>query len=419
MDCGPVPAPRNPALLSYRGRQPPLASGRRMTLLHDVNHPIRSLLSFALLGLAPLTGLAAEHPPVLPIGSPLPDFKLPGVDGKTYTPADFAAAKLLLVVFTCNHCPTAQAYEERIKAITADYQAKGVAVVAINPNSAAAVRFDEMGYGDLGDTFAEMKVRAEHHKFNFPYLDDGETQEIVTKFGAVATPHVFIFDQARKLRFQGRIDNSENEALVKVHDTRAALDALLAGQEPEIKTTRVFGCSVKWKDKIPDNVRWMAKVAKEPVALTKVDAAGLKALRANADSGKLRLVNFWATWCGPCVSEFDELIEQSLRFRMRAFELVTVAMESPKEEPKVLYFLQQHHASTRNLIFGDDDKYALIEAFDKDWNGELPYTLLIAPDGKVLYRESGSIDFIALRRAIVPAVEQVKPWQNRDKSYER
>jgi thiol-disulfide isomerase/thioredoxin len=130
-------------------------------------------------------------------------------------------------------------------------------------------------------------------------------------------------------------------------------------------------------------------------------------------------VNFWATWCGPCVSEFDELIEQNLRFRQRAFELVTVAAEFPKEEAKVLDFLQKHHASTRNLIFGDDDKYALIEAFDKDWNGELPYTLLIAPDGKVLYRESGSIDFIALRRAIVPAVEQIKPWQNRDKSYDR
>jgi len=182
----------------------------------------------------------------------------------------------------------------------------------------------------------------------------------------VATPHVFIFDQDRKLRFQGRIDNSEREDLAKAHDTRDALDALLAGREPEVKTTRVFGCSIKWKDKIADNERWMAKVAKEPVALTKVDAAGLKALRANVDSGKVRLVNFWATWCGPCVSEFDELIEQNLRFRHRSFELVTVAAQFPDEEAKVLKFLQDHHASTRNLIFGETDKYALIEAFDKE-----------------------------------------------------
>jgi len=380
---------------------------------------MRSLFLTCLLALTALSAAAAPLPPVLPIGSPLPDFKLKGVDDKVYTPADFASAKILLVVFTCNHCPTAQAYEERIKRITADYKDKGVAVVGINPNSAAAVRFDEMGYGDLGDTFEEMKIRAQHKQFNFPYLDDGEEQAVVAKFGAVATPHVFIFDAERKLRFQGRIDSSEREDLAKGHDTRAALDALLAGKDPEIKTTKVFGCSIKWKDKIPDNVRWMAKVAREPVALEKIDAAGLKALRANTGTGKVRLVNFWATWCGPCVSEFSELIEQNLRFRHRSFELVTVAAQFPDEEPKVLKFLQDKHASTKNYIFGDTDKYALIEAFDKDWNGELPYTLLLDEKGNVLYRESGSIDFIAIRRAIVPALDRVAPWQNRDKVYER
>lgn len=381
--------------------------------------PMRSLLASSLLALTALTAAAATHAPVLPIGSPLPDFKLPGVDGKTYTPADFAAAKLLVVVFTSNHCPTAQAYEGRIKQIVTDYAARGVAVVGINPNSAAAVRFDEMGYTDLGDTFAEMKQRAEHARFNFPYIDDGIEQEVTEKFGALVTPHVFIFDAARKLRFQGRIDNSEREDLAKQHDTRDAIEALLAGREPAVTTTRVFGCSIKWKDKIPDNERWMAKVATEPVKLERADAAALKALRANAGTGKIRLVNVWATWCGPCVSEFDELIEQNLRFRQRGFEMVTLAAQFPDEEAKVLKFLQDKHASTRNLIFGETDKYALIEAFDKEWNGELPYTLLIGTDGKVLYRESGSLDFLALRRAIVPALDQVTPWGNKDKSYDR
>ncbi len=379
---------------------------------------MRTLLASCLLLCAALTASADTHHQPLAIGSPLPDFNLKGVDDKMHTPAEYASAKILMVVFTCNHCPTAQAYEERIKSIQADYKAKGVQVVAINPNSAAAVRFDEMGYGDLGDTFEEMKVRAEHKQFNFPYLDDGDDQVVVEKFGALVTPHVFIFDEARKLRFVGRIDSSEREDLAKTHETRDALDAVLAGKDPAVTTTKVFGCSIKWKDKIPDNQRWMAKVAKEPVKLEYASVKDIQALRANADSGKVRMINFWATWCGPCVSEFDEVIEQNLRFRQRGFELVTVAAQFPDEEAKVLKFLQDHHASTRNLIYSESDKYAYIEAFDKEWNGELPYTVLIDEKGNILYRESGSIDFIKIRRAIVPALDRVTPWMNRDKVYD-
>jgi thiol-disulfide isomerase/thioredoxin len=118
----------------------------------------------------------AADVPTLAIGSPAPDFSLPGVDGKTYSLKDFAAAKVLLVAFTSNHCPEAQAYEDRLIKLTNDYKDKGVAVVAINPNSPKGVRLDELGYTDLDDTFASMKIRAEYKKFNFPYLDDGETQ---------------------------------------------------------------------------------------------------------------------------------------------------------------------------------------------------------------------------------------------------
>lgn len=361
---------------------------------------------------------AADHP-LLPLGAPLPDFRLPGVDGREYTPADFAGARVLAVVFTSNHCPTAQAYEGRLIKLAQEYRERGVAVVAINPNHADAVRLDEMAYTDLGDTFDEMKERAAHRKFNFPYLDDGPAQVVTEKFGAVATPHVFLFDADRKLRFQGRIDNSEREDLATQHDTRDAIEALLAGREPAVTATRVFGCSIKWKDKVSDNTRWRARVAKEPVKLAPADAAALKALRANADSDKIRLVNVWATWCGPCVSEFGELVEHNLRFRIRGFEMVTLAAQFPDEEPKVRKFLQDHGASMRNLMFGGTDKYALIEAFDPEWNGELPYTLLIAPGGQVLYRESGSIDFLALRRVLVPALDDLTPWMNRDKTYER
>ncbi len=371
---------------------------------------IRSFVAVVLfLTVALCRSVAADHP-LLPLGSPLPDFKLPATDGRDYTPSDFAKADVLVIVFTCNHCPTAQTYEGRLKQLAKDYQSRGVALLAINANHAEAVRLDEMGYTDLGDTFAEMKIRANHQGFNFPYADDGPTQAIVQKFGAVATPHVFIFDRSRRLRYQGRIDDSEREDLAKHHDTRDAIDALLAGRDPTVTQTKVFGCSLKWAEKVADNLRWREKVAQEPVSLAKIDAAALRELRANTASGKVRLINVWATWCGPCVSEFDELVEQNLRFRHRDFELVTLAAQFPDEEAKVLKFLQQHHASMRNLIYGVTDKYAMIEALDPEWGGALPYTLLLGPDGKVLYRETGSLDFLALRRVIVPALNAIAPW---------
>ena len=369
----------------------------------------RSLFLPLLLGL--VGALAAVEPkyPTLPLGSPAPDFKLPGADGKTWRLKDFSKSKIFVVVFTCNHCPTAQAYEERIKRLVTDYKPRGVGFVAINPNSPAGVRSDELGYTDLDDTLDAMKIRAKHRQFNFPYLDDGPTEKISRQYGPVATPHVFIFDQARKLRYQGRIDNNEREELVKSRDTRNAIDSLLAGKQPPVTETKVFGCSTKWDFKAESNQRWIEKVHKEPVTLAPADAAALKELRANK-SGKVRLVNFWATWCGPCVSEFDELVETNLRFRQRDFEMVTVAAEFPDQQPKVLAFLKKHHASTRNLIFGGTDKYKLIEAFDPEWNGALPHTLLLGPNGEVLFRQTGEIDFLELRRKIFPALNQITPW---------
>jgi len=171
----------------------------------------------------------------------------------------------------------------------------------------------------------------------------------------------------------------------------------------------VFGCSTKWNDKADANRKWIEKVRKEPVTAKAATAAELRDLRANK-SGKVRMVNVWATWCGPCVSEFDDLVETNLRFRHRDFELVTVAAQFPDEKDVVLRFLEKHHASTLNLYFGETDKYKLIEALDPDWNGALPHTLLLAPNGEVLFRQTGEIDFLELRRKIVPALNRITPW---------
>ncbi len=326
-----------------------------------------------LASLTVLAGLGAAdfQPTTLPLDSPAPDFSLPGVDGRSHALKDFAQAKILVVVFTCNHCPTAQYYEDRLKQLAADYRGKGVAVVAIMPNDPKSVRLDELGWADLGDSFEEMKIRARDRQFNFPYLYDGDTEAVSRGYGPVATPHVFIFDAARKLRYVGAIDDSERVQHVTKHYVRDALDALLAGQEPPVTKTKVVGCSVKWAGKAESVKAYMEKLAAEPVAVTAADANALTALRKNR-SGKFCLVNFWATWCAPCVAEFHELVTINRMYRHRDFELVTVSVNRPDEEQKVLEFLQQRQASCKNLILSSADRERLINAFDSDWEGAVP-----------------------------------------------
>ena len=353
--------------------------------------------------------LAADNPVTLPLGSPAPDFDLPGVDGRNWTLRDFADAKVLVVIFTCTHCPTAQYYEERIKQIVSDYKGRGVAVVGIMPNDPKSVRLDELGWTDLSDTFDEMKIRAKDREYNFPYLYDGDTETVSKAYGPVATPHVFVFDSARKLRYVGAIDDSERIAKVTKHYLRDALDALLDGKEPPATQTKVVGCSIKWAGKENLVAAYMAKLAAEPVTLSLADTNALAALRKN-DSGKFRLVNFWATWCAPCVAEFDEFVTINRMYRHRDFEVVLVSLNQPDEEKQVLEFLKKHQASNRNLIFGSADRTPLINAFDPEWQGEVPLTVLLSPEGKVIYRESGSIDPLAVRRAIVKALNERKPW---------
>jgi peroxiredoxin len=355
---------------------------------------------------------AAEQPPTLAIGSSLPAFSLPGIDGKTYTDQSFAKADILVLIFTCAHCPTAQAYQERIKKLVTDYQPKNVTLVAINPNHADSVRLDELAYSDLSDSFDEMVERAKMEKFNFVWLDDGPKQELSHKVGPVATPHVFIFDKARKLRFEGRIDDSERESLATKHETRAALDALLARKEPPVTSTRVFGCSVKWADKVTEYATFKARWAAEPVTLEKADVAKLKEIRANKGTGKLRLINVWATWCGPCITEFDELVEHHWRFRGRPFEMITIAAEYPDQEANVKEFLQTKHASMKNYILASNDKDELYDAFEPatTWKGQLPYTIIVNEKGEVVYREFGALSFLKMRRAIVPELDRIKPW---------
>ncbi|MCB0610671.1 MAG: redoxin domain-containing protein [Lewinella sp.] len=337
----------------------------------------------------------------LPIGSPAPDFNLPATDGKFYTLGDFADAQVLVIVFTCNHCPTAQAYEDRMKAIAAEYKSKGVDMVAISPNSPLGLLYEELGYTDLGDDFEDMKLRAEHKQYNFPYLYDGDNESVSLQYGPVATPHAYVFDKDRKLRYTGRIDKVEKPGGANGEDLRNAIDAVLAGKEIAEPATKTFGCSTKWAWKTEYKVKMEKEWEEKPVDVAKLDIKGIQDLMKNEGSDKLRLVNVWATWCGPCILEYPEFIVLQRMYGARSFEFVSLSADKPQEEDKVLAFLRGKYSAVPNYLYSEEDKYALIDAVDKNWDGALPYTALIEPGGKIVWSHQGSVDFMELKRAIV------------------
>lgn len=340
----------------------------------------------------------AKDVETLEINSAAPKFELPGVDGKTYRLEDFADARILVVVFTCNHCPTAQAYEQRIMDLHADYKDKGVALVAISPNDPLAVRLDELGYTDLGDSFEEMKTHAKRRGFKFPYLYDGETQSVSTAFGVFATPHVFIFDQDRRLRYNGRIDDADIKP-PKSHDARNAIEDLLANRPVAMTKTRVFGCSTKWADKRDSAKESLAKWNAEPVKLETINADGLRKLTENKTEN-YRLINLWATTCAPCITELPEFVTANRMYRGRHFEMYTVTTDPPDRQAEALKVLQQNYVSSTNYIFDSEDRDKLAEALDPKWEGPVPYTVLIAPGGEIVKRWKDEIDPAELKSEI-------------------
>jgi peroxiredoxin len=341
----------------------------------------------------------SEHP-ILAVGSQAPNFELRGVDGAIHRLSDYSSSPVLVVVFTCNHCPIAQMYERRIGQLASDYKDRGVALVAIEPNDPKAIRIDELDSSDISDSLDEMKIRAAYKHLTYPYLYDGDTQAVTEAYGPQATPHAFVFDSERRLRYEGRIDNSYRSELLTTHEVRDAIDAVLAHRDVAVKHTGVFGCSTKWKEKQTGQLEALRKIESQPVQLEMVSADELRKLRTNP-TGKMLLVSFWATWCGSCISEFSDFQDTFRMYGVRDLELVTAAANLPDEKNTVLRILEKMHATSRNLLFDSNDTSALQAAFDPTWESALPFTVLIARDGKVLYRKQGSVDILELRRTIL------------------
>ena len=379
----------------------------------------RMKTAFAALFLSAMMPVSAADVPglkTLAIGDAAPAFRLVGIDEETHTLDAYAKSPLLMVAFISNHCPTSQAIEDRLKKITKDFKGK-LQVVAINPNDPGALRPDELGYSKYNDSFPEMKRHAEEQKFNFPYLFDGETQAVAKAYGCLATPHVFIFDQERKLRYQGRLDDSRyaDAATVTSPDARNAIESLLAGKEVPVAGTKPHGCSTKWIEKraqvAADNEKWETGT----VEVETITPEGIAALRKN-NTQKLRLFNVWATWCGPCAEEFHEFVTTQRKFGLRDFEFISISIDDPKTISEVKEFLEKKNAIVPTklkpslqaegrkgnaYVFQGASHDELIKALDPEWPGPIPHTILVAPGGEVVYRHNGEINGEELRAKVL------------------
>jgi thiol-disulfide isomerase/thioredoxin len=261
-----------------------------------------------------------------------------------------------------------------------------------------------------------MTPFAKDFGWTFPYLYDGEKQAFVSACGGQSTPHVFLFDADRKLRYTGRMDDAGRKSgNVDKSYLRDALDALIAGIEVKEKTTRSFGCSTKWLFKKANVAADQESWEKRPVTVADLDEETSKKIRANG-SKNLRLVNFWSTTCGPCVKEFPALIDAGRRFQTRPLEFISISLDPADQRSAVSKFLEARHAATpdstakslkeaglpsNNYQWTGGNPDVMAQAIDSDWSGALPHTVLIAPGGKILWSHTGEIDIVEVRRQIL------------------
>jgi thiol-disulfide isomerase/thioredoxin len=384
-------------------------------------NPMNKLMTlFGMAAALVLPSSAQDVPKVLAIGSQAPNFSLQGTDGKIYTLDGFKDSKALCVIFTCNHCPDSVAAAARTEQIHQAYKDKGVAFVAVNSNNSGSLTPDELGHSPFGDSPEEMAPFAREFGWTFPYLYDGEKQEFAMACGAQSTPHVFLFDAERKLQYTGRMDDGgRNAGAVDKSYLRDAIDAVLSGATVKESVTRSFGCSTKWLFKKNNVAADQKKWKEKPVVVADLDEALSKKLRANT-SKNVRLINFWSTTCGPCVKEFPDLVDTGRRFQNRPMEFISISLDPASQRPIVSKFLESRHAAlsdrtapsvkedgrtTNNYHWTGGNPDAMAQAIDSEWSGALPHTVIIAPGGEILWRHTGELDIVEVRRQLLKALK--------------
>ncbi len=329
----------------------------------------------------------------LTVGQPVPDFSLKDIKGKAHSLKAYRG-QYVVIGFIGAKCPISNAYITRMNGIAEDYKDKKVVFLGINSNA--------------NEPLSLIKENAAKAKYVFSILKD--TGNVVADlFGAMVTPEMFVLDSEGVLRYHGRIDSASDIARVERHDLRVALDELLAGKEASKADLKAFGCQIKRTpgSKVPP-AKPVAAKPKEPNTeglVTLLKPTEFNKLKTDSQ-GKVLLINFWATWCAPCVAEFPEFVKIDQDYRGKGVRTVAISTDEKSDiEPAVVPFLKKQKAQFESYLSDADDPQMLIDVVDKNWSGALPATFLFDKHGKLVFTKYGIIDREELLKALEAALK--------------
>jgi peroxiredoxin len=335
-----------------------------------------------------LSSFAQSTKPI--VGQPAPDFALKDTTGKAHSLKAYRG-QTVVIGFVGTKCPIANAYITRMNGIAAEYKTKNVVFFGINSN--------------LNEPLNLVKAHAAKAKYVFSILKD-ERNLVADSYGATVTPEMYVIDGAGVLRYHGRVDNASDEKRVERHDLRVALDEMLAGKAISKADLKAFGCVIKRAG--VTETKMLQKPAKtpateSPIALLK--PADFNKLRADSQ-GKVLLINFWATWCAPCVAEFPEFVMIDKNYRTKGVRTVSISTDEKSDlEGAVIPFLKKQKAEFESFLSDADDPQELIDVVDKNWSGALPATFVFDKQGKIVFTKYGIIDREELLKALDAALQ--------------
>jgi hypothetical protein len=334
----------------------------------------------------------------------LPPFSLKGINGKVYGHSDLDEDKLLALVFLSNHCKISQLFQNHLIELTKKFEKEAV-ILAVSPNYENAILPDELAHSDYGDSFREMKKRAERKKYNFPYLYDGEEQLLTRAIGVKITPTVYLYNEKRKLIYAGRIGNIDYPEEMNKSDLHNAILQSLQNQAIPLKRTKVFGTSIKTKDHLYIAERVRQRYSGETIKLTKADDRKLN-FYLNHNSGKPKLFYVWQTNDKNVRENLIKLSFLFKIFRKRGFRLVTVCIAKENENESIIKgLLEKAQLSSTNFLTYGHHIAPLAKIIPSQIDKLTPYYRLIGVSGNKLTGNHGEVPKDELRFHILRALD--------------